>query len=250
MRQPAARPSRTVSSLTILLRLSTRVARMRRYVHIFLFLVVLATPFVLRLAVTRGDGRPAAGRDAARLVVITPHNQDIRREFARAFSEWHLRKYGRAVVIDYRIPGGTNDIRRQLEHTYRGFQQAGKEPVADVHVAWGGGDYFFAVDLQPPDLRILQPMELDPKLLTEVFPEPALAGVRLYDRPKAGADGKTPGPLWVGVCLSSFGIVYNEDVYSSLGLSTPQAWGDLTHERLSGMLALADPTHSGSAAVA
>ena len=223
---------------------------MKKYGFIVLFLVVLATPFALRLAVTRGGGAGRVGGDAARLVVITPHNQDIRREFARAFSDWHARRYGVPMVIDYRIPGGTNDIRRQLEHTYRGFQRAGMEPVADIHVAWGGGDYFFSVDLQPPGLQILQPMGLEPSLLAEVFPQPTLAGVKLYDQPKPGSDGKTAGPKWVGVCLSSFGIVYNAGVYAAAGLAPPTGWHDLTHEKLSGMLALADPTHSGSAAVA
>ena len=223
---------------------------MRRYTFILLFLVALAAPFVLRLAVTRGGESAAARRQAARLVVITPHTLDIRREFARAFSDWHAREYGRPVVIDYRVPGGTNDIRRQLETTYRGFQRAGVEPVADIHVAWGGGDYFFAVDLQPPGLAILQPLDLGPALLAEVYPQPTLAGVRLYDVQKPGADGRMPPPKWFGVCLSSFGIVYNADVYGSLGLPPPAGWHDLTHEKLSGLVALADPTHSGSAAVA
>jgi ABC-type Fe3+ transport system substrate-binding protein len=222
----------------------------RRFVYIVLFGVALALRFVLRMAVTRG-GESRAGRgDAARLVVITPHSLDIRREFARAFSDWHGRKYGRGVVIDYRIPGGTNDIKRQLEHVYRGYQRAGREPVADVQVVWGGGDYFFYADLQPPDLQILQPMRIDEKVLREVYPQPTLAGVRLYDVPKAGPDGKAAGPKWVGVCLSSFGIVYNADVYAAVGLSAPAGWHDLTDEKLGGMLALADPTHSGSAAVA
>jgi hypothetical protein len=44
--------------------------------------------------------------------------------------------------------------------------------------------------------------------------------------------------------------VYNADVYAALGLSAPAGWHDLTEEKLGGMLALADPTHSGSAAVA
>jgi ABC-type Fe3+ transport system substrate-binding protein len=88
-------------------------------------------------------------------------------------------------------------------------------------------------------------------LLAEAFPQPTLAGVRLYDAPPSGAGGADwPGPKWVGVCLSSFGIVYNADVYRSLQLPAPAGWHDLTDDRLSGMLALADPTHSGSAAVA
>src|SRR4051812_36960080 len=181
---------------------------MRRYVYILLFLVALATPFLLRRAVTRAQPSTPNQGDAARLVVVTPHNQDIRREFAQAFSDWHQRRFGKPVVIDYRVPGGTNDIRRQLEHHYRGYQNAGREPAPAFDVAWGGGDYFFAVELQPRDgLQILQPMDLDPKLLAEAFPQPTLAGVKLYDQPKAEAGKPAPGPKWVGTCLSSFGIV-------------------------------------------
>jgi ABC-type Fe3+ transport system substrate-binding protein len=221
----------------------------KRYLSIVLLVAAVATPFVLRRVVAPRSGTPV--RDAERLVVITPHSLDIRREFARAFSDWHARKYGRPVAIDYRIPGGTNDIRRQLETTYRDFQRAGVEPNPSIQVAWGGGDYFFYSDLQPPGgPQMLQPMKLPPDLLAEAFPQPTLAGVRLYDAPPPGAGADWPGPKWVGVCLSSFGIVYNADVYRSLGLPPPAGWHDLTEPKLSGMLALADPTHSGSAAVA
>jgi len=223
---------------------------MRRYVYILLFLAILATPFLLRRAVTRGQPSVQSARDAVRLVVVTPHNQDIRREFAWAFSDWHQRRFGKLVAIDYRVPGGTNDIKRQLEHHYRGYQRSGGEPVAAFDVAWGGGDYFFAVELQPSDgLAILQPMDLDPKLLAEAFPQPTLAGVKLYDQPKP-EPGQPARPKWVGTCLSSFGIVYNPDVFQSLGLAAPTGWHDLTHEKLFGLVALADPTHSGSASVA
>jgi ABC-type Fe3+ transport system substrate-binding protein len=225
---------------------------MRRYLFILLFFLALAAPFLVRRAMTGGQPSMRTVSDTARLVVVTPHNQDIRREFARAFSEWHSRRFGRPVVIDYRVPGGTNDIKRQLEHHYRGYQREGKEPEAAFDVAWGGGDYFFAVELQPSDgLQILQPMDLDPALLAEAFPQPTLAGVKLYDSAKADVSDRTvPRPKWVGTCLSSFGIVYNADVYRSLGLAQPTTWHDLTNEKLFGLVALADPTHSGSAAVA
>jgi ABC-type Fe3+ transport system substrate-binding protein len=118
--------------------------------------------------------------------------------------------------------------------------------VPDVHVVWGGGDYHFNNELKP--LGLLQPMRLDPKLLKAVFPQPDLAGVALYDRTTA-PDG-TPTPKWVGVCLSAFGIAYNPDIYNGLGLPAPTQWHDLTNPRLAGQLALADPTHSGSAATA
>jgi iron(III) transport system substrate-binding protein len=222
----------------------------RHYLYIFLFVLVLLAPFAMRRVVQgdRGSGEVAPG--ARRLVVITPHNQDIRREFARAFNDWHVARHGEAVEVDYRSPGGTNDIKRQLDDTYRSWRTAdGTLPEgfpADVHVVWGGGPFFFDKELKP--LGILQSVRLDPRLLADAFPQPTLAGVPLYEGTKS--ESGEPAPKWVGVCLSAFGIVYNPDVYRTLGLPPPTQWRDLTDPRLAGQLALADPTHSGSAAVA
>ena len=52
---------------------------------------------------------------------------------------------------------------------------------------------------------------------------------------------------WVGTVLSSFGIVYNEDVLERVGFERPLAqWDDLADPRFFGQIALADPTKSGS----
>jgi ABC-type Fe3+ transport system substrate-binding protein len=221
----------------------------RIYAFLILFVLVLAAPFALR-AVLKNQVAPRAPAGAARLVVITPNNQDIRREFARAFSAWHQARFGQAVEIDFRVPGGTNDIKRQLATTYASWRgkDGSLDPrfVPDVDVVWGGGDYFLNNEIKP--LGILQPMHLDPALLAAVFPEPAIAGVALYDRTTDA--GGTPTPQWVGICLSAFGILYNPDVYRGLGLPEPTQWHDLTDARLAGQLSLADPTHSGSAATA
>ena len=227
---------------------------MRGYVWVILFLIVLVLPFVMRRVISESASRSATPSErvsARTLVVITPHNQDIRREFARAFSAWHLKHHRQPVLIDFRVPGGTNDVKRQLADTYRSWQRDDGllDPrfVPDIHIVWGGGDYFFNNELKP--LGILQPMRLDPALLAAAYPEPALAGVALYDRtidPYTGA----LTPQWVGVCLSAFGIVYNPDSYRALNLPAPAQWHDLADPRLAGQLSLADPTHSGSAASA
>jgi iron(III) transport system substrate-binding protein len=225
-----------------------------RYLAVILFLLVLAAPFAMRRAVLRENPtQQAISSSGLRLVVITPHNPDIRNEFGRAFNAWHQAHYGSPGVIDFRIPGGSNDVKRVLEASYRSYREpSGKirsDMVADIDVAFGGGDYFFDAELKP--LGILQPIRIDPKLLRAAFPTPTLAGVKLYDS-TVDADG-TPTPQWIGVCLSSFGIVYNPDVYHGLGLPIPSAhngWHDLTDSRLAGLVALADPSHSGSAAVA
>jgi iron(III) transport system substrate-binding protein len=50
--------------------------------------------------------------------------------------------------------------------------------------------------------------------------------------------------------LSSFGIIYSPEVYDSLGLPAPETWSDLARPELAGLVAVADPTRSGSAATA
>lgn len=228
---------------------------MSRYLYLILFAAVLVAPFVMRLTVAP-PGSSALNDRAAdrRLVVITPHNQDIRRTFERAFGQWHAKKYGQTVAVDFRSPGGTNDIKRQLDTTYRRSRDVGtgklpapEQVAAEIDVVWGGGDHFFESDLNR-DLGLLQPMALDPQLFAAAFPKPTLGGVKLYEQGKDAAG--RPAPKWVGTALSAFGIVYNPDLFRTLNLPPPKTWADLTHPKLAGLLALADPTHSGSAGVA
>jgi hypothetical protein len=149
-----------------------------------------------------GTTVPAAPSPAT--VEVTPHQVDIRREFERAFHEWHLKKYGSSVGIDYRTPGGTNDVRRLLENNYAGYRDAeghiAPDFPADIHVVWGGGDYFFYKELN--DLGILQPIRMDESILRAAFPkgQELLAGVRLLDLTQSG--GRLT-PKWIGVCLAS-----------------------------------------------
>lgn len=229
-----------------------------RYASIILFAIVLAAPFAMRRALAPHGARTVSTAGAETLVVITPHNQDIRNEFARAFDAWHRHKYGAPVALDLRVPGGTNDIKRLLDTTYRAYRGPdGKLPAhidTGLDVVWGGGDFTFDSELKP--LGILQPIHMEPGLAAEfraAFPQPTLAGVKLYDATVDKDAGNASTPQWIGVCLSSFGICYNPDVYRSLGVPLPSpdhGWHDLTDPRLAGYVALADPAHSGSAAVA
>ena len=47
-------------------------------------------------------------------VIITPHNEAIRYEFALGFSRWHQQQYGRPVKVDWRAIGGASEISRYL----------------------------------------------------------------------------------------------------------------------------------------
>ncbi len=223
---------------------------MRRYGFIIGFAVLLIAP--LAAHALRGVWNPTgASASGARLVIITPDDEDIRNEFRWAFADWHRRKYGEAVDVQYLNPGGTNDIRRELQLRYQAIRDAngGRLPPEDqidigIDLVWGGGDYYFNSQLKP--LGILRPLDLDPKFLAEVFPQPTLAGVKLYDQ-DTDRSGKPLPPRWVGVCLASFGIIYNPDLYRALDLSAPRTWSDLANPGLFRSLTLADPSHSGTA---
>ena len=120
--------------------------------------------------------------------------------------------YGTGVTLDYHVPGGFPDLVRLLTRSYDAYRRADKSLPetmnVDYDVLWGGGDFTgFYHDLAP--FGILQPAHIDPKLLHDAFPQETIAGLRLYD-PTRDASGN-PTPTWVGVCLSSFGIIYNSE---------------------------------------
>ena len=46
---------------------------------------------------------------AESVVVITPHPEEIRREFQEAFSNWHRRLYGVVADLEWRDPGGSGE---------------------------------------------------------------------------------------------------------------------------------------------
>lgn len=221
-----------------------------RYFSLILLAVVLIAPFVLRAftALPEDAAIPSDGK-MRRLVIVTPHNQDIRKEFAERFDAWHREKYGQGVRIDYRVPGGTNDIVRLLSTTYNQYRDpAGKLPPQvpiDMDLVWGGGDFVFNVELKP--MGVLREIPLPESTFREVFPDPTIAGIRLYDY--AEKDGTLQPVRWVGICIAAFGIVYNPESMSALDLPPPATWTDLASPALAGNVALANPTSSGSAAV-
>lgn len=221
-----------------------------------LLVALLGVPFIM--ASGRQDARGAD--DARRLIIVTPHTQQIRDEFGQAFSEWHLREYAEPVRVDFRTPGGTSEIRRQLEAQFRAAAAAGQidlpeDPAAEgptvtpgvigYDLMFGGGSYDHStlkagirvkVEGADVDLPMSIPADIDPDTLDQLFGPNTIGTQQLYD----------PGRYWIGTALSSFGIVYNRPVYERLGLEPPRNFRDLTDPRLRGWLALADPRLSGS----
>jgi ABC-type Fe3+ transport system substrate-binding protein len=186
-------------------------------------------------------------------VVITPHNEQIRSEFGRAFSEWHEARFGRPVDVDFRAPGGTSEIRKLLVAVYEQAVKTG-QMTADGEITagtlpydilFGGGAYEHdVVKRGVPNgaggtISISIPAPFPREQVEEWFGENRIGSDRLYD----------PDLHWLGIALTSFGIVYNRDVLAELGLHEPATWSDLSDFRYFGWLAMTDPRQSSSVAV-
>ncbi len=227
-------------------------------------LVVLGVPFAMS-GVKRGN---IHSEGAVRLIAVTPHVPQIRDEFARAFAVWHEREYGQVAVIDFRTPGGTSEIRKQLSAMFTdavkrfvkdadGFEyEAGNGielPAGSIafDVMFGGGSYDHAMLSDGKSIPVVTkggvamvvevsqsvPMDFSQAELDEIFGENKIGPQELYD----------PEQYWIGTALSSFGIVYNRDVYADrLEMPFPEQFVDLTLHELGGWIALADPRQSGS----
>lgn len=222
--------------------------------------------------------RPEAAREpagAARVVIISPHNEQIRYEFARGFDLWHRREFGQPAVIDWRQPGGTAEIRKLLLSQYTdavkggrilpdGSLREGSEPMP-YDLSFGGGTFEHGllktgVSVQMPpepgsepgakprtvNVSMSIPMGFEPAELEAWFGENKIGVASLYD--PGDAKKNDPGQYWVATALTAFGIVFNRDALRDLGLPEPSQWTEMTDPRLQNWIALADPRQSGSMA--
>lgn len=87
----------------------------RELVVVVCLAAVLVLPFILREAVGSVERPP---RDGDRLVILTPHNATIRREFGEAFTRHMRENYAKEVYVDWRNPGGTSEIARVIDSEF------------------------------------------------------------------------------------------------------------------------------------
>lgn len=208
--------------------------RNRAWIIIGLLALIVALPLALRRQTATSDPRSADDR----LIILSPHNESIRQEFGEAFaSHWKI-STGRSIYIDWRTPGGTSEIRMVLDAGFKAAEETGRSGIG-VDVFFGGGEPDFAGQAKQGRLVPLRVFETQPELFVEGGPIPeSFTGERYFP----------PDRVWVGTCMSQFGICYNPDVLRRLKLDVPTAWRDLGDPRYAGTLALADPTKSGSIA--
>lgn len=225
-----------------------------KIIIIGLLVLIVGVPILIRPTNTA-----QSDPDAPKLVIYTPHNEQIRYEIQSAFNDWRVAQQLPEVDFDWRTPGGTSDIRKSILSQYTQAIDARKDldkTGIGADLFFGGGEYDHnkvasgigrEADGQTINHRIVLDPQLDEALFNEVFPQPRIGGEKLYGTYTFEEDGKPIEIIgWTGITLSSFGIVYNRDTLKQLGIDTPQTWSDLGDPRLRGWVALADPGHSGS----
>lgn len=174
------------------------------------------------------------------LVVITPHNETIRRELSEAFNSYWQEKTGRTVYIDWRTPGGAAEIRMVLDSKFLAKEKRAETTDGiGIDVLFGGGEYLLKQAADKGQLQQLDVFERQSEWFTGEKAIPAsFTGENYYDSEQR----------WVGVCLAQFGICYNTDGIKRLGVKAPASWDDLGDPRYFGKLAMSDPAKSGSVA--
>ena len=184
--------------------------------------VLAALPVILYWwAFGEGEGTEA------KLTIVSPHNDQIRTEFGRAFAEWYQWERGRPVRVEWLNPGGTGKCLRYVKSEF-----ARAPSGIDVDLFFGGGVDPF-IELSAAELT--QPYKLPDRLLSRL---PArAAGQPLYD----------PQYHWYGTALAGFGIVYNKVILRKEGLPTPQTWSDLADPKLFQWVEAGDLRKSGVA---
>jgi iron(III) transport system substrate-binding protein len=250
----------------------------KRLIIILALVATVALPFLLRPKQT------ALGEADDTLVIITPHNEAIRREFGTAFQRWYREKTGRTVAVDWRVIGGTSDILRYLDGEYTtafehhwtstlrrpwtneveaAFQNPrvvpGPVPERDspaeaARRAFLGSEVDCGLDLFFGGGTYDFIHEADAGHLVDggvLQRHPEIFTDAVIPRSFSGSDYWDPAGRWFGCVLSNYGIIFNRDSLQRLGLDRePDQWSDLADPRLRGEVALADPTKSSSMATA
>ncbi len=172
---------------------------------------------------------PRAAAAAEPLVLISPHTDAIRREFARGFSRWHEQNHGGGVEVEWRDIGGSSDALRFV------LSEFSKKPEGI------GIDCFFGGGLEPylllTDRQLALPYKAGEGILAGIPQN--VNGVEIYDRNYA----------WYGAALSSFGILQNARVQKMVGLAPVTTWGELAKPGLFGWVGAGDPRNSGTMGV-
>ncbi len=161
------------------------------------------------------------------LIIISPHPEGIETEFGTNFEKWYQEQTGRTVKTDWRDVGGTSSNYRFIESEFKRVPDG-----IGIDIFFGGGTDNY---LRLSNMGWLHAYKLPETQLAQMMQ--SFQGIPLYDAEHQ----------WYGAALSSFGIMYNEELRELLQLPEATAWQDLGDSALLGRIGAADPRESGSA---
>lgn len=187
-----------------------------------LALAVLTEAAVCSAAATAAES--AAPSDT--VIILTPHVDAIRTEFADGFSRWYRRRFERPARVEWRNVGGSSDALRFVRSEFKN-----KPDGIGLDLLFGGG--------QEPYLVLA-----DEKLAAAYRPAPGiLAGIPAS---VLGAEVYDPSFQWFAAAVSSFGILQNMRVQRLHGFPLARRWEDLANPALCGWVGAGDPRNSGT----
>jgi ABC-type Fe3+ transport system substrate-binding protein len=166
-----------------------------------------------------------------RLIILSPHRDEVREEVARGFADWHHSRNPDAPpiqVVWQDVGGGTSQIAKFVDSQF-----AVDSSGIGVDLVFGGGTDLY---LRFAAKGYLESVKLPLALFARGRIPPKLNGVPLYDS----------GGRWYGVVLSSFGILSNRRVLDRIGQPVPRNWDDLGQPGLSSWVGAGDPRVAGS----
>jgi len=163
----------------------------------------------------------------ATLTIVSPHSEEIKREFKNAFEDWYRWERQRRVRVEWLDQGGTSKCLRYVKSEF-----ARSPEGISVDLFFGGGlDPY----LELSAAGLSQPYRLPDEILRRL-PQ-RVAGQPLYD----------PDHYWYGTALSGFGIIYNKVIHELKDLPIPETWEDLADPKLYQWVEAGDLRKSGSA---
>lgn len=161
-----------------------------------------------------------------RVIILTPHVDAIRAEFASAFARWHAAQYGEPAEVEWRNVGGTSDALRFIRSEF-------KEKPAGIglDMLFGGGQEPYLV---LADEKLSEAYQPAADLMAGI---PAtLLGMEIYD----------PEHRWYAAAISSFGILQNTRLQRQHRFALAKRWEDLADPALLGWVGAGDPRNSGT----
>jgi len=163
---------------------------------------------------------------ADKLTLLSPHQETIQKEFTSAFKKWYVAKYKTNVELVWLDQGGTTNIVRFIESEFK------RNPNGiNIDIFFGGGT--------TPYLKLKK----DGSLQTYRLPAGTLSKI---PKDYAGSPVYDPEFQWYSACFSGFGILYNKQLFSMLGLPRPTKWSDLAKPEFAKWVSSSDPRQSGS----